>query len=354
MMYIFSTLCESLSVALLFAKAAPDTAAAAAEVLVSAALCGFMIFFDDRKAVAAFAALNFACCFLNAGFVFFFAPVLFFSAQKKEFVSPALSAAALIIFSEFSANLTGALVCACALCYTLGFAYDYGARNYKNALSARDAGAQQKMLLERRNKDLEKAMAIEAERASLKERERIAEQMHDNAGHLLARSILMTGALRASAADSNEKEGLSELEDTLKEAMSQIRASVHKLKEEAVDLNRTAKSCAAGFPNFECGIKISVSKDVPSDIKYILASAMRECFSNAARHSNAKKIDLIIEEHPAFYKMIFKDDGGAKDDFKPGMGLNSIAERARAAGGRANFFVKDGFSVHIMLPKEKT
>lgn len=350
MLYIFCILCECLSAAFLFAKSTAGISSAAA-LLVSAASCGLMIFFDDRKADAAFASLNFVCCIFNADFLFFFAPILFFSARKKEFASPVLCAAALILFNEYSGELTGVLICACALCYALGFAYEYGARNYKNALSARDAAAQQNLLLSQRNRDLEKSMAMEVERASLKERERIAEQMHDNAGHLLARSILMTGALIASADDSNVKEGLNALEDTLKEAMSQIRASVHKLKEEAIDLERAALSCAAGFPNFDSRLEISVSKDVPSDIKYILVSAIRECFSNAARHSNAGRIDLNIEEHPAFYKMIFKDDGDAKEDFAPGMGLNGIEERARAAGGRARFYAKDGFAVHIMLPK---
>lgn len=351
MLYIFTAVCELAALSLLFLRSASDSASVIA-VLASASMCSLMIFFEDKKAVLFFAVLNFVLCFCSPAFVFFFAPVLFFAAFRKEFVSPVLCAAALIIFNGYAADLTGVVICAWALCFALGFSYGYGVFNYKKALSVRDEGAQENIKLTRRNKDLEKSVEYEAYRASLRERERIAGEMHDNAGHLLARSILMTGALKETAADEDLRDKLRALEDTLKEAMSQVRASVHKLKEDAMDLERAAKSCAAGFPNFKCRLNIDISKDVPSDVKYILVSAMRECFSNSARHSDADSIDLTVEEHPAFYKFTFKDNGSANHDFAPGMGLNGIAERARAAGGRAGFFVNGGFNTHIMLPKD--
>lgn len=352
-MYIYCILCELSGVALLFSNSPADTGAVAV-VLVSVCACGLTIYFNNSKAAAFFAVFNFACCFWNRAFLFFWQPALFFSARKKEFITPILCAVSLIADSGAQTSKPFNLLCVYALCWALGAAYEYGVQNYKKAVSVRDSQTQKNLRLSQKNKDLETSLAREAERASSKERERIAGEMHDNAGHMLARAILMTGALKASALDGGLADALNTLEDTLKDAMDSIRASVHKLKEDALDLERAAKSCAEGFPNFKCRINCSVGKDVPAEIKYVLVSALRECFSNSARHSDADEIDISIEEHPAFYKLVFKDNGGAKADFTLGMGLNGIAERAAAAGGRARFYVEDGFGTHIMLPKSRT
>ena len=62
--------------------------------------------------------------------------------------------------------------------------------------------------------------------ATLKERNRISREIHDNVGHMLSRSILMTGAIRTVSQDRALDRSLEELEDTLHTAMTSIRRSV--------------------------------------------------------------------------------------------------------------------------------
>ena len=61
--------------------------------------------------------------------------------------------------------------------------------------------------------------------ATLKERNRIAREIHDNVGHMLSRSILQLGALKALNHDSSLSAPLSELHKTLNTAMDSIRTS---------------------------------------------------------------------------------------------------------------------------------
>ena len=67
----------------------------------------------------------------------------------------------------------------------------------------RDDSTEQAILLKSRNQSLLKKQDYEIYNATLKERNRIAREIHDNVGHLLSRSILLTGALKAVNKDEN-------------------------------------------------------------------------------------------------------------------------------------------------------
>ena len=57
----------------------------------------------------------------------------------------------------------------------------------------------------------------------MRERNRIAREIHDNVGHMLTRAILMVGALRTTHPEPDLAVSLSLLNDTLDQAMNSIR-----------------------------------------------------------------------------------------------------------------------------------
>ena len=59
----------------------------------------------------------------------------------------------------------------------------------------RDDSQELSLLLESRNKALIERQNYEIHLATLKERNRIAREIHDHVGHMLSRSILQVGAL---------------------------------------------------------------------------------------------------------------------------------------------------------------
>ena len=93
-----------------------------------------------------------------------------------------------------------------------------------NLTHLRDDIAEKNMQLASQNIKLAEAQNSSIHIATLKERNRIAREIHDNVGHMLTRSILQTGALQIINKDDRLKEPLKELKDTLDGAMTNIRS----------------------------------------------------------------------------------------------------------------------------------
>lgn len=71
---------------------------------------------------------------------------------------------------------------------------------------------------------------------TLRERNRIAREIHDNVGHMLSRSILQMGALITIHKEEPLHGQLAGVGETLNQAMNSIRESVHDLHDESIDL----------------------------------------------------------------------------------------------------------------------
>ena len=67
----------------------------------------------------------------------------------------------------------------------------------------KDDSEERTMLLAEKNKALQEKQNYEIYAATLRERNRIAREIHDNVGHLLSRTILLTGAAKTVNQDKN-------------------------------------------------------------------------------------------------------------------------------------------------------
>ena len=102
----------------------------------------------------------------------------------------------------------------------------------------RDEVTEKNMQLKSTNEAIARAQDSEIHIATLKERNRIAREIHDNVGHMLTRSLLQAGALMIINKDEQLKEPLESLKTTLDNAMTSIRQSVHDLHDDSIDLRR--------------------------------------------------------------------------------------------------------------------
>ena len=94
---------------------------------------------------------------------------------------------------------------------------------------ARDDSRELTLMLEKKNQDLLEKQDTEVYLATLKERNRIAREIHDNVGHMLSRSILMVGALKTVNQAENLKVPMEQLNQTLNEAMTNaVKAAAAK------------------------------------------------------------------------------------------------------------------------------
>lgn len=191
--------------------------------------------------------------------------------------------------------------------------------------------------------------------ATLRERNRIAREIHDSVGHLLTRSILQVGALKTVQKDSALLPPLEALQDTLNTAMTGIRQSVHDLHDESVDLRRVVEDLAHSTDALRVTVDYDMGNRLPRELKYGFIAIIQEAMNNTLRHSDATEFRILLREHPAFYQLLLFDNGTARGETaEPGIGLSNMADRVRALGGTLKIRQEQGFRIFISVMKTKS
>lgn len=230
----------------------------------------------------------------------------------------------------------------------------------------RDDSEEHAILLSEKNKALLEKQDYEIYAATLRERNRIAREIHDNVGHVLSRSILMTAACKTINKDDALAPLLGNLEESLNGAMNSIRSSVHDLHDDAVNLEDAIRGLVNDFTFCPVSLTYDMSRQVPREVKYSLISITKEGLSNVMRHSNASSVMLLIREHPGLYQFCIEDNGtvdseilnlqdnlgnSKTENVSGGMGLSNIRDRVRVLGGTVQITQENGFRIFVTIPK---
>lgn len=224
--------------------------------------------------------------------------------------------------------------------------------------SMRDASMEHDMLMEQMNHQLIEKQNAQIYNATLKERNRIAREIHDNVGHMITRSILQVGAIGVINTDEKLKAPIADLKSTLDTAMDSMRKSVHDLYDESVDLRQAIAKLKPTDSAFAFSLEYDCEDDVPRDVKYAFIAIAKEAVNNAVKHSNGDEIRIIVREHPAFYQLEIMDNGTSADERSltgetgDGIGIKNIKERVAAIGGTMRIKADDGFMIFVTLMKK--
>lgn len=217
-----------------------------------------------------------------------------------------------------------------------------------------DAGEEKALLLSEKNRALVEKQNSEIYAATLRERNRIAREIHDNVGHVLSRTILLTGAARTVNKDQNLDNLLKGLDESLNSAMDSIRSSVHDLHDDAMNLQEIIENIIWDFKGTDVELEYDMSKIIPRDIKYCFISITKEALSNAAKYSEATQIRIVMREHPAMYQLCIEDNGKGCLNYaenSTGMGLKNMQERVETLGGTLRISGENGFRIFISIRK---
>ena len=232
----------------------------------------------------------------------------------------------------------------------------------QEVIHLKDSSTELRLVMQKRQQDLLEKQDYEIHLATLQERNRIAREIHDNVGHMLSRSILQMGALQTIYKEDPLHGQLSAINDTLSQAMNNIRESVHDLHNESLDLQQALREVTDEFKEkYEIAFTYDMSAEIPRNVKYCFLAIVKEALANVVRHSNATRVTLYFCEHPGFYQMLVEDNGTqiAVDESRieretvGGIGLSNMRERVEALGGMISFRTEKGFAIHISVPKEK-
>ena len=237
----------------------------------------------------------------------------------------------------------------------------------KAYIHLKDSSTELRLVMQKRQQELMEKQDYEIYLATLRERNRIAREIHDNVGHMLSRSILQMGALITIHKEEPLHGQLAGVGETLNQAMNSIRESVHDLHDESIDLRQSiAEATREMKEHYQLTVDYDMSPEIPRNVKYCFITAVKEAMSNIAKHSDADKISVILREHPAFYQLTVEDNGtvGRKGqsgllweeevvrmDGKEEIGLSNMKERVQALGGTFRIHTENGFVIFISIPK---
>lgn len=268
--------------------------------------------------------------------------VLIFSGRKYYFID------------AVSKNLWILLLLAFGVLLSVYFSYSTVKTNVlqREKLKMRDDNEEVIRLERARQSLMVQNQDAEIQMATLKERNRIAREIHDNVGHLLSRCILQLGAICMIHKNEAVSQELKPVQDGLNESMNSIRNSVHNLHNEALDLKKSLENLIEANGKFHTDFEYDVENELPMKVKYCIIAVITESYQNAVKHSNGNKVDLIIREHPGFCQVIFSDNGTNAKLKENGIGLHNMEERVRELKGTISFSTENGFKIFISIPKE--
>lgn len=215
------------------------------------------------------------------------------------------------------------------------------------------------------NRELALARAEVARLAAADERARIARDLHDLLGHGLSLITLkaeLAGRLLPTSSETAAAE-VRDIEAVSRRALEDVRAAVTGYRRVTLDgelVGARATLEAAGIAvDVEHGLQ-----DLPGTIDETLAWSVREGVTNIIRHSQARNCWLRTGRDDGRARLEVLNDGpggraraGGRGQEAParGNGLNGLAERVAAAGGRleAGPLPDGGFRLSLEVPVEE-
>lgn len=184
------------------------------------------------------------------------------------------------------------------------------------------------------NADLLATRSLLAETARDGERLRLSRELHDVAGHKLTALKLNLASLVRDprVAGDTQVQLCSRLADEL---LADIRDVVQQMRRsDGMDLGPAIESLATPFPRPRMHLQIDDDARVGSVAQAeALLRAVQEGLTNAARHSQANNLWVVLRREPGGLQLDIRDDGRGRGELKPGNGLHGMRERLVAQGG---------------------
>lgn len=193
------------------------------------------------------------------------------------------------------------------------------------------------------------------------ERNRIAKDIHDNAGHSMTTVVMQTEAAKLLI-DKDPQEAKARIISAniqAKNALEQMRESVHLLAGRGGEKSLSEEIQQIIAQTMD-GTGIRVRSDIAEfsadeDIRRYLCNSVKELFANGIRHGKATAFYVELACNGKIIKLLVSDNGsGVSGNLKEGFGLKSIREKAERFGGKCviNGEEGEGFEVTIILPGE--
>jgi signal transduction histidine kinase len=212
------------------------------------------------------------------------------------------------------------------------------------------------------NQRLQSQAKLTAEMSRLRERNALAEAMHDTIGHTLTSSIVsLEGvALLLEKRPSEAVSLLDSVRQQLQESLGDLRQTVRSLKTDTLaEQTNLSESLGLLAERIRRQTATAIILEDRLSItllpiqEYVLYSVAREGITNALKHSQASQVQILLDnlsDHQVRLSIVDNGQGTAR--VEAGFGLSHLQQKVEALGGTFSItaHMHQGFRLEVILP----
>jgi signal transduction histidine kinase len=201
------------------------------------------------------------------------------------------------------------------------------------------------------NAELRALQELVAGSSRMAERLRITQELHDALGHrLTALTLNLEAALQRTAGDA--KADVQKAQALARQLLGDVRAIVAE-EQDSPDLALALHKLIADIPRPHVHLEMDRELRIDDPERaHIVLRCTQEIVTNAARHSGAENLWIVIDRDGDGFRIRAHDDGRGSAESRDGFGLRGMRARLERAGGELRIATQPGrgFDIVAVLP----
>ena len=201
----------------------------------------------------------------------------------------------------------------------------------------------------------------------MRERNRLAREIHDTLGHTLTGIIMGADAGLAlmDVAPEESRKRIQIVAQSARDGLTDVRRSIKALRPDALERSSLAEALEGMIENFRLTTSAQIAYDqeagklnLESDEEDALYRVVQEGLTNAVRHGRADRISVRVTRTGDLVTVSIRDNGTGCTKLEEGFGLRHMRERLNMLGGTLSYGNLDsdaqdgytGFFITVGLP----
>ena len=189
--------------------------------------------------------------------------------------------------------------------------------------------------------------AVNMERMTqMRERNRLAREIHDTLGHTLTGIIMGTDAGLAlfDVAPEESKKRMQVVAQSARDGLTDVRRSIKALRPDALERSTLAQALEGLVENFRLTTSSQIAYfqeaeelKLAPDEEDVIYRVVQEGLTNAVRHGRAERIEIRITRTGDAVTVSVRDNGTGCGSLQEGFGLRHMRERLEMLGGTLDY-----------------
>ena len=229
----------------------------------------------------------------------------------------------------------------------------------KNLKDIKKDNRKEKFIMEEKVSNFNRYLEQNKVVISLRERNIMAQKLHDHLGHRITSSIMQLEVTKETLGKNNEismKYLLSAMEN-LRVGMEEIRTVLRNVKPK--DRTITIENIKKLLLEFQYNSGIKTHFHLEGEVEklgvkrlIVIEENIKEALTNTLKYSKASQINVSILIYNKVARIEIKDNGQGSSTIKKGLGLIGMEERLEKINGNMKIDGSDGFTLNMILNLE--